>query len=63
MSVLNPTIEHSEDLQLVVTIVEARQLSGININPYFELRCGEETKVTETQIGTNQPYYNAACSF
>ena len=44
--------------QVAVTIVEARQLSGPNINPCVEVRVGDRVKKTEIQMSTNSPYYN-----
>lgn len=47
--------------QVSVTIIEARQLAGPNINPCIEVRVGEKAKRTETQMSTNSPYYNQVC--
>ena len=47
-------------MQLVVTIVEARQLAGqTNMNPFVEVHCDEDSHTTDTQFGTNHPYFNA----
>ncbi|PAA94201.1 hypothetical protein BOX15_Mlig001532g2 [Macrostomum lignano] len=56
--VLDPTLHKMEDYQLSVTIIEAKQLSGANINPCIEVRVGDRVKRTEIQMSTNSPYYN-----
>ena len=47
-------------MQLVVTIVEAWQLAGqANMNPFVKVHCDEDLHTTDTQFGTNHPYFNA----
>ncbi|PAA77782.1 hypothetical protein BOX15_Mlig015782g1 [Macrostomum lignano] len=62
-AVLDPTLHRMEDFQVSVTIVEARQLSGANINPCVEVRIGDQLKRTDTQMSTNSPYYNQYFAF
>ena len=48
--------------QVSVTIIECKQLSGANINPYIEVRVGDRVKRTEAKMSTNEPYYNQVCN-
>ena len=44
--------------QVHVTIVEARQLSGQNIDPVVSVQIGAERRSTAVKTSTNQPYFN-----
>ncbi|XP_071410343.1 fer-1-like protein 6 [Pithys albifrons albifrons] len=54
---------HGEELkpqnyQIAVTIIEARQLVGENIDPVVIIEIGDEKKQTTVKEGTNAPFYN-----
>uniref|UniRef100_A0A8B9IFX3 Otoferlin n=1 Tax=Anser cygnoides TaxID=8845 RepID=A0A8B9IFX3_ANSCY len=44
--------------QVSVTIIEARQLVGLNMDPVVCVEVGEEKKYTSMKESTNCPYYN-----
>ncbi|XP_050432533.1 otoferlin-like isoform X3 [Adelges cooleyi] len=48
----------SQDFQVCVTIVEARQLAGLNMDPVVCVQVGEVKKYTSVKESTNCPYYN-----
>ena len=50
--------------QIAITIIEARQLVGENIDPVVMIEIGDEKKQTTVKEGTNAPFYNevGACS-
>ncbi|ESN95704.1 hypothetical protein HELRODRAFT_86504, partial [Helobdella robusta] len=41
-----------------VTIIEARQLSGVNMNPVVCVQVGDQRKYTSVKESTNCPYFN-----
>jgi len=43
---------------VTITIIEARQLSGTNMDPVVEVKVGEEARYTSQKSSTNCPYYN-----
>ncbi|KAJ7338117.1 hypothetical protein JRQ81_010703 [Phrynocephalus forsythii] len=45
-------------LQIAITIIEARQLVGENIDPVVIIEIGDEKKQTTVKEGTNAPFYN-----
>lgn len=45
-------------LQISVTIIEARQLVGENIDPVVTIEIGDEKKQSTVKEGTNSPFYN-----
>lgn len=47
-------------LQIAITITEARQLVGENIDPVVTIEIGEEKKQSTVKEGTNSPFYNEA---
>ncbi|KFW76846.1 Fer-1-like 6, partial [Manacus vitellinus] len=54
---------HEEELkaqnyQIAITIIEARQLVGENIDPVVIIEIGDEKKQTTVKEGTNAPFYN-----
>ncbi|XP_043922532.1 fer-1-like protein 6 isoform X2 [Protopterus annectens] len=48
----------SQAYQIAVTIIEARQLVGENIDPGVIIEIGDEKKQTTVKEGTNSPFYN-----
>lgn len=44
--------------QVSVTIVEARQLVGLNMDPVVCVEIGDDKKYTQMKESTNCPYYN-----
>lgn len=55
--------------QVSVTVIEARQLVGQNMDPMVSVEIGEDKKYTSMKESTNCPYYNEVghlnhtCSF
>lgn len=45
-------------LQVSITVIEARQLVGLNMDPVVCVEVGEEKKYTSMKESTNCPYYN-----
>jgi hypothetical protein len=41
-----------------VTVIEARQLAGVNMDPVVCVQIGNEKKYTGVKESTNCPYYN-----
>uniref|UniRef100_A0A673UKP5 Fer-1 like family member 6 n=1 Tax=Suricata suricatta TaxID=37032 RepID=A0A673UKP5_SURSU len=48
----------SQNYQIAVTIIEARQLVGENIDPVVIIEVGDEKKQSTVKEGTNSPFYN-----
>lgn len=48
----------AQDFQVCVTIVEARQLPGLNMDPVVCIQIGDQKKYTSVKESTNCPYYN-----
>lgn len=48
----------SQDFQVAVTIIEARQLPGLNMDPVVCIQIGDQKKYTSVKESTNCPYYN-----
>ncbi|XP_063155720.1 fer-1-like protein 6 [Candoia aspera] len=48
----------SQNYQIAITIIEARQLVGENIDPVVIIEIGDEKKQTTVKEGTNAPFYN-----
>jgi len=48
----------SFDFQISVTVVEARQLIGLNMDPMVCVEIGDDKKYTSMKESTNCPYYN-----
>ncbi|XP_065112871.1 otoferlin isoform X4 [Paramisgurnus dabryanus] len=46
------------DYQISVTVIEARQLIGLNMDPVVCVEIGEDKKYTSMKESTNCPYYN-----
>uniref|UniRef100_A0A803YS11 Fer-1 like family member 6 n=1 Tax=Meleagris gallopavo TaxID=9103 RepID=A0A803YS11_MELGA len=62
MAKLVPRIHEEEmktqNYQIAITITEARQLVGENIDPVVIIEIGDEKKQTTVKEGTNAPFYN-----
>nr|CAB3264595.1 otoferlin [Phallusia mammillata] len=52
-----------QDFQVSVTVIEARQLSGTNIDPVVMVQVGDDKKYTTQKESTNCPYYNEVFVF
>lgn len=50
-------------LKVSVTIVEARGLPGVNINPVVAVTAAGKTRKTDVKLYTNTPYYNKFFTF
>ncbi|XP_004373048.1 fer-1-like protein 6 [Trichechus manatus latirostris] len=48
----------SQNYQIAITIIEARQLVGENIDPIVIIEIGDEKKQSTVKEGTNSPFYN-----
>ncbi|XP_035265162.1 otoferlin-like [Anguilla anguilla] len=55
---MEPSAGRPMDYQVSVTIVEARQLVGLNMDPVVCVEIGEEKKYTSMKESTTCPYYN-----
>ncbi|XP_023779911.1 otoferlin isoform X2 [Cyanistes caeruleus] len=55
---MEPSAGRPMDYQVSVTIIEARQLVGLNMDPVVCVEVGEEKKYTSMKESTNCPYYN-----
>ena len=49
---------YSHVLQVSVTVIEARQLAGLNMDPVVCVQVGDQKKYTSVKESTNCPYYN-----
>uniref|UniRef100_A0AAQ5XME6 C2 domain-containing protein n=1 Tax=Amphiprion ocellaris TaxID=80972 RepID=A0AAQ5XME6_AMPOC len=49
--------QHSESL-ISITVIEARQLIGLNMDPVVCVEIGDDKKYTSMKESTNCPYYN-----
>nr|CAD7193655.1 unnamed protein product [Timema douglasi] len=56
-SVTNSALK-AQDFQLCLTVIEARQLAGLNMDPVVCVQVGEQRKYTSVKESTNCPYYN-----
>lgn len=48
----------AQDFQVCLTILEARQLAGLNMDPVVCIQVGDQKKYTSVKESTNCPYYN-----
>lgn len=59
---MTPTTQQSalkaQDFQLCLTVIEARQLAGLNMDPVVCIQVGDQRKYTSVKESTNCPYYN-----
>lgn len=44
--------------QVCITVIEARQLAGLNMDPVVCVQVGDQKKYTAVKESTNCPYYN-----
>lgn len=51
----------AQDYQVCVTVIEARQLAGLNMDPMVCVQVGDQRKYTSVKESTNCPYYNEVC--
>lgn len=45
-------------MQVSITVIEARQLVGLNMDPVVCVEVGDDKKYTSMKESTNCPYYN-----
>ncbi|XP_067888777.1 fer-1-like protein 6 [Heterodontus francisci] len=57
-SKIHPIDSKAQHYQIAITITEARQLAGENINPMVVIEVGDEKKQTTVKEATNSPLYN-----
>ena len=53
----------AQDFQICITIIEARQLAGLNMDPVVCVQVGDQKKYTSVKESTNCPYYNEVIQF
>ncbi|XP_046390175.1 otoferlin-like isoform X2 [Ischnura elegans] len=58
MAGLTPPALKAQDFQVCVTVIEARQLAGLNMDPVVCVQIGDQRKYTSVKESTNCPYYN-----
>ncbi|XP_075991116.1 otoferlin-like [Anticarsia gemmatalis] len=54
----SPSALKAADFQVCVTVIEARQLAGLNMDPVVCVQVGDVRKYTSVKESTNCPYYN-----
>lgn len=62
MDVGGPSALKAADFQVCVTVIEARQLAGLNMDPVVCVQVGDVRKYTSVKESTNCPYYNEVIS-
>ncbi|XP_051908879.1 otoferlin isoform X6 [Hippocampus zosterae] len=55
---MEPSSGRPVDYQISITIIEARQLIGLNMDPVVCVEIGDDKKYTSMKESTNCPYYN-----
>ncbi|CAH2245473.1 otoferlin isoform X1 [Pelobates cultripes] len=55
---MEPSTGRPMDYQVSITVIEARQLVGLNMDPVVCVDVGDEKKYTSMKESTNCPYYN-----
>ncbi|XP_072323171.1 fer-1-like protein 6 [Scyliorhinus torazame] len=58
VSKIHPIENKAQHYQIAITITEARQLAGENINPVVAIEVGDEKKQTTVKEATNSPLYS-----
>ncbi|CAG5085369.1 Oidioi.mRNA.OKI2018_I69.PAR.g10877.t1.cds [Oikopleura dioica] len=53
----------NNQFQVTITVIEARQLMGTNMDPVVEVKVGDECRFTSQKSSTNCPYYNEVFVF
>lgn len=46
------------NFKVCITVIEARQLAGLNMDPVVCVQVGDQKKYTSVKESTNCPYYN-----
>ena len=49
---------HATLTQVCITVIEARQLAGLNMDPVVCVAVGDNKKWSSVKESTNCPYYN-----
>ncbi|KAJ8305673.1 hypothetical protein KUTeg_016218 [Tegillarca granosa] len=55
---LEPAALKAQDFQVCITVIEARQLAGLNMDPVVCVQVGDQKKYTSVKESTNCPYYS-----
>ncbi|XP_067338560.1 otoferlin isoform X12 [Channa argus] len=55
---MEPSSGRPVDYQISITVIEARQLLGLNMDPVVCVEIGDDKKYTSMKESTNCPYYN-----
>lgn len=55
---MEPSSGRPVDYQISITVIEARQLIGLNMDPVVCVEIGDEKKYTSMKESTNCPYFN-----
>ncbi|XP_055482436.1 otoferlin isoform X3 [Psammomys obesus] len=55
---MEPSAGRPIDYQVSITVIEARQLVGLNMDPVVCVEVGDDKKYTSMKESTNCPYYN-----
>ncbi|KAM9201034.1 otoferlin isoform 3-T3 [Dugong dugon] len=55
---MEPSSGRPMDYQVSITVIEARQLVGLNMDPVVCVEVGDDKKYTSMKESTNCPYYN-----
>uniref|UniRef100_G1QPU0 Otoferlin n=1 Tax=Nomascus leucogenys TaxID=61853 RepID=G1QPU0_NOMLE len=55
---MEPSAGRLMDYQVSITVIEARQLVGLNMDPVVCVEVGDDKKYTSMKESTNCPYYN-----
>lgn len=55
---IEPASMKAQDFQVCITVIEARQLAGLNMDPVVCVQVGDQKKYTSVKESTNCPYYN-----
>lgn len=56
--VWNSSIFWTKFIKVCITVIEARQLAGLNMDPVVCVQVGDQKKYTSVKESTNCPYYN-----
>ncbi|XP_038606758.1 otoferlin isoform X3 [Tachyglossus aculeatus] len=60
---MEPSAGRPMDYQVSITVIEARQLVGLNMDPVVCVEVGDDKKYTSMKESTNCPYYNECFVF
>ncbi|XP_056017603.1 otoferlin-like isoform X2 [Ostrea edulis] len=55
---IEPISMKAQDFQVCITVIEARQLAGLNMDPVVCVQVGDQKKYTSVKESTNCPYYS-----